>query len=154
MPITLVAALLLTEAVIIVAALIVVYRLQTRPRSRTTIATQRRDAPGWVYEFIDPDSGNTVYVGRGVNVEKRVDQHLRAAMTTGLFYMWIADQIQNGKRPIVRVVAHGNNRNELALLERERISMHIASGCKLFNRQKEAPQSRLAQYVTIEKLED
>ena len=56
--------------------------------------------------------------------------------------MWIANHIQNGKWPIVQVVAH---RNELAKLERERISMNIASGCKLFNQQKEAPRSRLAQ---------
>jgi hypothetical protein len=152
MPIPLVATLLFAEAVILVTGLFIAYKLQTRPKARVT--TQRKDSPGWVYEFIDPDSGNAVYVGRGVNVEKRVDQHLRIAMTTGLFYMWIAYHIQKGKRPIVRVVGHGDNRNELALLERERISMHIAAGYKLFNRQKEAPQSRLAQYVTIEKLED
>ena len=56
--------------------------------------------------------------------------------------MWIANHIQNGKWPIVQEVAH---RNELAKLERERISMNIASGCKLFNRQKDSPRPRLAQ---------
>src|SRR5260370_42449573 len=154
MPIPLVAALLLAEAVILVAILFVVYKFQSRPRARATRVSQRRDTTGWVYEFVDPDSGNAVYVGRGVNVEKRVDQHLRAAMTTGLFYMWIADHIQKGKRPIVRVVGHGDNKDEVAMLESERINMHIIAGNKLFNQRKEAPQSRLAQYVTIEKLED
>ncbi len=113
-----------------------------------------RDVPVWVYKFVDPDSGDTVYDGRGVNVEKRVDQHLRAAMTTGLFYMWIADKIQNGKRPIIRVVAQGSNRIEAAALEQERINLHAAAGNKLFNQKAARPQSRLEQYVTIEQLGD
>ncbi|SRR6266566_953066 len=154
MAIPLVAALLFAEAIILVAALVLIYKFQFKPKARTTRSTQRRDTPGWVYEFVDPDSNDTVYVGHGVNVERRISQHLRVAMTTGLLSMWIADLIRNGKRPIVRVVAHGNNKDEVAMLESERINMHIAAGNKLFNHRKEAPQSRLAQYVTIEKLED
>lgn len=115
---------------------------------------KRHDIPGWVYEFVDADSGSVVYVGRGYNVERRVDQHLRAAMTTGMFYRWIAEQLQSGKRPIVRVVAHGSNTGEAAMLEHERINMHVAAGTKLFNKIPASPQLRIAQYVTIEKLED
>src|SRR5215469_8711728 len=97
-----VAGLLLLEAALILFALFLFSRYRLRSgKAKTPI--KRRDTPEWVYEFVDPDSASTVYVGRGVNVERRVDQHLRAAMTTGLFYMWIAEKIQNGKRPIVRV---------------------------------------------------
>ncbi len=42
--------------------------------------------------------------------------------------MWIADKIQNGIRPIVRVIDQGSNRNDAMALEQERINMHIASG--------------------------
>jgi GIY-YIG catalytic domain len=110
MPIPLVAVLLLAEAVIIVAVQFLIYKFQVKPKAKTTIVAQRRDAPGWVYEFIDPDTGVTVYVGQSVNVEKRVDQHLRASMSTGLLYMWIADLVQHGKRPIVRKGAYGNGK--------------------------------------------
>lgn len=94
---------------------------------------KRRDTPEWVYEFVDPDSGSPVYVGLGVNVEKRVDQHLRTAMTIGLFYMWIAEKIQSVKRPLVRVVGYTNNRSEAASLEQEHINIHVTAGNKLFN---------------------
>ena len=147
-----VAGLLLLEAALILFALFLFSRYRLRSgKAKTPI--KRRDTPEWVYEFVDPDSASTVYVGRGVNVERRVDQHLRAAMTTGLFYMWIAEKIQNGKRPIVRVVAYGNTRNEATALEQERINMHVTAGNKLFNQKAVRAQSRLEQYVTIEQLE-
>jgi hypothetical protein len=124
--------------------------LQSRPKARTTIATQRRDAPGWVYEFIDPDIGITVYVGQSVNVEKRVDQRIRASMSTRMLDAWIADLIQHGKRPIVRKVAHGDGKNELVKLEQERISELLADGVKLFNRQAKQTTKLHLLYATIE----
>jgi len=150
MPIPIVAALLLGEAVIIIAALFLVYRLQARPKARTTIATQRRNAPGWVYEFIDPDTNLTVYVGQSVNVEKRVDQHIRASMSTGMLDAWIADLMQHGKRPIVRKVAQGNGKIELDRLEQERINELRADGVKLFNRQAKQTTKLHLLYATIE----
>ncbi len=135
MSIPIVIALLLAEAVILVAALFIIYKLQPKPKARTTIASGRKDAPGWVYEFVDPDTGVTVYVGQAFDVEKRVDQHLRASMSTGLLYSWIAGLVQQGKRPIVRKVAHGSGRNELVRMEQDRINELLADGAKLFNRQ-------------------
>jgi hypothetical protein len=137
MSIPIVAALLLAEALLFVVVLFIIYRFQVRPKTKVSTAAKRKDTPGWVYEFVDPDTGVVVYVGQSANVEKRVDQHLRVSMTTGLLNMWIADLVQQGKRPIVRKVVQGNGRNELVKLENERITMHIAAGVKLFNHQVE-----------------
>jgi len=154
MSIPIVVALLLAEAVILITVIFIMYKLQPKPKTRTTIATRRKDAPGWVYEFVDPDTGATVYVGQSDNVEKRVDQHLRASMSAGLFYMWIADLVQQGKRPIVRKVVQGNGSNELKRLEQEHTNKLLAKGAKLFNQRVSESSYRLARYVTIEKLED
>jgi len=149
MPIPIVASLLLGEAIIIIAALFVVYRLQVKPKARTTIATQRRNASGWVYEFIDPDTNLTVYVGQSVNVEKRVDQHIRASMSTGMLDAWLADLMQHGKRPIVRKVAQGNGVIELKRLEQERINELRADGVTLFNRPSKQSTKLHLLYATI-----
>lgn len=63
--------------------------------------------------------------------------------------MWIAEKVQNGKRPLVRVVGYGNNRSEAASLEQEHINIHVTAGNKLFNQKAARPQSRLEKYVTI-----
>lgn len=154
MSIPIVAALLLAEAVILVAAIILVYRFQVKPKTKPSIAAGRKDAPGWVYEFIDPDTGAAVYVGQATDVEKRVDQHLRASTSTGLFYIWIANLVQQGKRPIVRKVVHGSGKIELKRLEQEHTDKLLAEGAKLFNQRASDSSYRLARYVTIEKLED
>jgi hypothetical protein len=120
--------------------------------SKVKTPSKRPAAPECVYEFVDPDSDSAVYVGRGVNVERCVNQHLRVAMTTGLFSMWIAEKVQNDKRPLVRVVAYGNSRSEASALEQERINMHVTAGNKLFNQKAARPRSQLEQYVTIEQL--
>jgi hypothetical protein len=154
MPIILVVALLLAEAVILVVALFIMYKLQIRPKAKTTIAAKRKDTPGWIYEFIDPDTGDVVYVGQSAQVEKRIEHYLQVATSTGLIYVWLAEKIQQGKKPVVRIVAPGKNKDELNRLEQDRINAHITAGIKLLNRQSVKPASRIARYVTVEKLED
>jgi len=158
MNIAIIVALVLIEPVVMIIAL-TLYRqyyynhhpikpvaTTTRPR-----AAPRPDVPGWVYEIVDPDTGATVYVGQSTQVEKRIDDYIRQCTTTGLLFVWMAEKIQQGQRPIVRLVIQGANRNELARLERERIATHLNAGTKLFNYQFNPSPSRLARYVDIER---
>lgn len=160
--IAIIVALILIEPVVMIIALILYrhYYYKHHPVRATTPITRPRtaprpDIPGWVYEIVDPDTGDTVYVGQSIQVEKRIDQYLQAALSTGLLYAWMAEKIQQGQRPIVRLVARGNNRNELARMEHEYIATHISAGTKLFNHQLVNPTtSRLARYVTFERPQD
>jgi GIY-YIG catalytic domain len=160
--IAIIVALILIEPVVMIIALILYRRYYykhhlvratapiTRPR-----AAPRPDVPGWVYEIVDPDTGATVYVGQSTQVEKRIDQYLQAALSTGLLYAWMAQKLEYGQRPIVRLVTRGSNRNELARMERERIATHLSAGTKLFNQQLVNPTaSRLARYITFERPQD
>ena len=119
-------------------------------RAATRSRAVRTDVPGWLYEIADPDTRVAVYVGQSAEVERRIQQYIRAALSTGLLYAWIAEKLQQGKKPLVRLLDQAANKDELARLEEERIAMHLNAGVKLFNRQITQPSAWINQYVNIE----
>src|SRR5215467_3969651 len=135
-----VASILLLEAAVVAAITILLSR-RSRRRSIKAAQVRRRDIAGDIYEIADPDTGVVVYVGKSTLVEKEIEAYIRSATSTGVLLLWLADKIQQGKKPIVRTVAHGNNRNELNQLEQNRINTYIASGVILLNRQISSPSA-------------
>ncbi len=88
-----------------------------------------------IYTFIDPNNGQVKYVGQSVNVQQRVSQHIRAAITSGAMSKWLIELYAQGQLPIVKIVASGLTRNEARNVEKQYIREYIGRGEKLFNKE-------------------
>jgi hypothetical protein len=107
------------------------------------------DRGGYVYELVNPDSQAVVHVGQSANIERRVNDHLREALSSNELYDWLRNEIEEGKRPIVRVVDHASTKSELNRLGRERINGYVESGVSLFNKTWNSKATRAGQLLNI-----
>ncbi len=88
-----------------------------------------------IYTLIDPHSGQVKYVGQSVDVEKRITQHVRDAMTTGAMSKWLAELYAENQLPTVKIVESGLTRNQAKTVEQQYIREYIRGGEKLFNKE-------------------
>lgn len=107
------------------------------------------DRGEYVYELVDPDTSNVVYIGQSANVERRVNDHLREALASSELYDWLRQKIETGKRPIVRVVGHADSKSELNRLEKERINSYVSEGIPLYNKVWNSKATKAGQLIYI-----
>ena len=88
-----------------------------------------------VYTLIDPNTNKVKYVGQSVDIQKRISQHMRDAITSGAKAKWLIDLHDQGQLPNVRIVASGLTRNEANTLEKRLIREYINDGEKLLNKE-------------------
>jgi GIY-YIG catalytic domain len=103
-----------------------------------------------IYTFIDPNTNRVKYVGQSVDVQKRIGQHIRDAITSGAKAKWILDLHAQGQLPIVRIVASGLAKKEANTFEKRLIRDYISSGEKLLNRESLNPVPEIMNRIQIE----
>lgn len=103
-----------------------------------------------VYIFIDPNTNKVKYVGQSVDIQKRISQHIRDAITSGAKAKWIIDLHAQGQLPIVRIVASGLAKNEANTLEKRLIREYISSGEKLLNKESLSVVPEIMNRIQIE----
>lgn len=84
-----------------------------------------------VYLLLDPRTGVARYVGQAKDVEARVAAHLQDR--SGARGAWITELVDEGLRPLVRVIAAGLNESEALRVEAETISSLLTAGLPLLN---------------------
>jgi len=90
-----------------------------------------------------------VYVGQSANVETRTKSHMREALSQSEFYDWVRGKIENGEKPVIKVVAHANSKKELNAIEKQTIEELSANGAVLFNKTWNARASNIGKYVDL-----
>lgn len=105
------------------------------------------DKGGDIYVWYDGD--RPVYVGQSANVETRTKSHIREALSQSEFYDWAREKIENGEKPVIKVIAHANSKKELNAIEKQTIEELTASGAMLFNKTWNARALNIGKYVNL-----
>lgn len=87
----------------------------------------------YIYELVDPDTGETRYIGQARNLEVRYAQHLKDGQLNDK-KKWLISLAEQDKRPIMRVLREVTEKPYAA--EREEIEKSLEKGDRLFNVQK------------------
>jgi len=105
----------------------------------------------YIYELIDPRDGQVRYIGKTVDLKKRLSSHIRDMDPSSAKVEWINSLTENGFYPLLRVIETCDENN---WAERERFHIMKAVnvyGDKILNKAGKLPYAQSYTRLTINK---
>jgi len=84
-----------------------------------------------VYVLKDPITGEIKYVGKTINPEKRIKEHIGEAVKSAQKISWILSLLNQGVEPIIEIIASEDG--DGSQLEKKYIREYISQGMQLLN---------------------